>query len=46
MEILTKRFDNVGETLQTAVLDNGLRVCVVPKKGFSSSNQRDKNTGN
>ena len=36
MEILTKRFDNVGETLQTAVLDNGLRVCVVPKKGFST----------
>ena len=36
MEIRTKRFDNVGETLQTAVLDNGLHVCVVPKKGFSS----------
>ena len=35
MEILTKRFDNIGETLQTAVLPNGLRVCVVPKKGFS-----------
>ena len=36
MEIRTKRFDNVGETLQMAVLDNGLHVCVVPKKGFSS----------
>ena len=36
MEIRTKRFDNVGETLQTAVLDNGLHVCVVPKKGFTS----------
>ena len=36
MEILTKRFENVGETLQTAVLDNGLHICVVPKKGFSS----------
>ena len=36
MEIRTKRFENVGETLQTAVLENGLHVCVVPKKGFSS----------
>ena len=36
MEILTRRFENVGETLQTAVLDNGLHICVVPKKGFSS----------
>ena len=36
MEIRTKRYDTLGETLQTAVLDNGLRVCVIPKKGFSS----------
>ena len=36
MEILTKRFETVGETLQSAVLANGLRVRVIPKKGFSS----------
>ena len=36
MEILTKRYDAVGETLQSAVLKNGLRVRVIPKKGFSS----------
>ena len=36
MEILTKRYDAAGEVLQSAVLDNGLRVFVVPKKGFSS----------
>ena len=36
MEILTKRYDSVGETLQSAVLPNGLRVRVIPKKGFSS----------
>ena len=36
MEILTKRFESVGETLQSATLPNGLRVCVIPKKGFSS----------
>ena len=36
MEILTKRYDGVGETLQSAVLPNGLRVRVIPKKGFSS----------
>ena len=36
MEILTKRFDAVGEVLQSAVLPNGLKVLVVPKKGFSS----------
>ena len=36
MDIRTKRFENVGETLQSAVLSNGLRVRVIPKKGFSS----------
>ena len=36
MEILTRRYDAVGETLQSAVLPNGLRVFVIPKKGFSS----------
>ena len=36
MEILTKRFESVGETQQSAVLSNGLRVRVIPKKGFSS----------
>ena len=36
MEILTKRYDGVGETLHSAVLPNGLRVRVIPKKGFSS----------
>ena len=36
MDIRTRRFDNVGETLQSAILSNGLRVCVIPKKGFSS----------
>ena len=36
MEILTRRYDGVGETLQSAVLPNGLRVRVIPKKGFSS----------
>ena len=35
MEILTKRYDAVGEVLQSAALSNGLRVRVVPKKGFS-----------
>ena len=36
MDIRTKRFENVGETLQSATLPNGLRVRVIPKKGFSS----------
>lgn len=36
MEILTKHYEAVGETLQSAVLPNGLRVRVIPKKGFSS----------
>ena len=36
MEILTKRYEAVGETLQSAVLSNGLRLYVIPKKGFSS----------
>ncbi len=36
MDIQTKRFESVGETLQSAVLPNGLRVRVIPKKGFSS----------
>ena len=36
MEILTKRYKSVGETLCSAVLENGLHVCVIPKKGFSS----------
>lgn len=36
MEIRTRRYEAVGETLQSATLSNGLRVCVIPKKGFSS----------
>ena len=36
MDIQTKRYDSVGESFQRAVLENGLRVCVIPKKGFSS----------
>ena len=36
MEILTKRYEAVGETLQSATLENGLRIYVIPKKGFSS----------
>ena len=36
MEILTKRYEAVGETLQSAMLSNGLRLYVIPKKGFSS----------
>ena len=29
-------FQNIGETLYTDTLPNGLRLCVVPKKGFRS----------
>ncbi len=29
-------YANIGETLYTAELDNGLRLCVMPKKGFRS----------
>ncbi|MBR0040808.1 MAG: insulinase family protein [Oscillospiraceae bacterium] len=36
MDIQTIRHESVGETLQSASLSNGLRVRVVPKKGFSS----------
>jgi len=35
MEIQTRRFDLVGETVESARLENGLKVVVVPKKGFS-----------
>ena len=36
MDIQTIRHESVGETLQSVTLSNGLRVRVVPKKGFSS----------
>ena len=36
MEIQRKHYESVGETLLRARLENGLRVCVIPKKGFSS----------
>ncbi len=36
MEIRSKRYESVGETLQSATLENGLRIYVIPKKGFSS----------
>ena len=29
-------YKNINETLYTAVLPNGLRLCVVPKRGFST----------
>ena len=35
MEIRTKAYKELGEIQQSAVLPNGLRVVVVPKKGFS-----------
>ena len=35
MEIRTQAYNELGEILQSAVLENGLRVFVVPKKGFS-----------
>lgn len=31
-----RSFEAIGETLYEGTLDNGLRVCVVPKKGFRS----------
>ena len=31
------RFDNIGETLYSAQLDNGLRLRVIPKPGFSAA---------
>ena len=32
-----REFPSLGETLYTAVLPNGLRLCVVPKPGFRAS---------
>ena len=29
-------YANIGETLYTDTLPNGLRLCVVPKEGFRS----------
>ena len=36
MEIRKQTYNELGETLYSAVLENGLRVLVIPKKGFSS----------
>ena len=36
MEIRKLRYNELGEELCAAVLPNGLRVRVIPKKGFSS----------
>ena len=33
----TKRFENIGETLYSAALPNGLRLRVIPKSGYSTS---------
>ncbi|MGL4522336.1 MAG: M16 family metallopeptidase, partial [Bacilli bacterium] len=30
-------FDSIGETLYTKTLDNGLTVCLLPKKGFQKT---------
>ena len=35
--MLKTRFDNIGETLCSAQLDNGLRIRVIPKPGFSAA---------
>lgn len=32
-----KEYKNIGETVYSSTLPNGLRLCVVPKKGFSTS---------
>ena len=34
MTMRRTEFNNIGETLYTGELSNGLRVCVLPKKGF------------
>lgn len=34
--MLKREFKNIGETLYTSTLKNGLRICVVPKPGFNS----------
>ena len=34
MTMRKTEFNNIGETLYTGELSNGLRVCVLPKKGF------------
>ena len=36
MKKSVKEYNKIGETLHLCELDNGLRICVVPKKGFSS----------
>lgn len=36
MKKSVKEYNKIGETLHFCELDNGLRICVVPKKGFSS----------
>lgn len=34
--MLKREFKNIGETLYTSTLKNGLRICVVPKPGYNS----------
>ena len=36
MQITRKEYQSVGETLYSGELENGLRIFVVPKKGFNS----------
>ena len=36
MKMTKTEYSNIGEVLYTAELPNGLRICVVPKPGFSS----------
>ena len=35
MTMQCKRYENIGEDVWSSQLENGLRICVVPKKGFS-----------
>ncbi len=34
--MMKREFKNIGETLYTSTLPNGLRICVVPKPGYNS----------
>lgn len=36
MTVTKKEYKNIGETLYSTEMDNGLRIFVIPKKGFSS----------
>lgn len=36
MTVTKKEYKNIGETLCSTELDNGLKIFVIPKKGFSS----------